>query len=199
MEEKDLQQLFDAKRTTEANRRRQEELHRMMEASATPKRRLWPVWTASIAASIALILITMPLLFRQPDNTPLLIAQTDTIPLQPTHDTDTSIYVPTKPTAVHAAVSRRASTQPAIEQLAMAAPLVEPMEEPAPAVEEEPFVPTEEPVNNSPRIHRRTSTRMVNSKNVVTVNTEIHIPQDFLASLFGSETNAPVSVKTIEF
>ena len=47
MEDKELQELFAAKRTAEANRRRQEELRRLLEASAAPKtRRLWPVWAS---------------------------------------------------------------------------------------------------------------------------------------------------------
>ena len=36
MENKDLQELFAAKRTTEANRRRQAELRRKLEATAAP-------------------------------------------------------------------------------------------------------------------------------------------------------------------
>lgn len=76
MEDKELQELFAAKRTSEANRRRQEELRRMMEASAAKKsRRLWPVWFG--AAAILLLLIALPTLFRQPESTPLLVAQAD--------------------------------------------------------------------------------------------------------------------------
>ncbi len=76
MENKELKALFDAKRTVEANRRRQEELRRMMAASAAPKsRRLWPVWALSAAASIALLLITLPLLFHSETAEPLLVAE----------------------------------------------------------------------------------------------------------------------------
>lgn len=51
MEDKELQELFAAKRTSEANRRRQEALRRMMEASTVKKsRRLWPVWFGAVAA-----------------------------------------------------------------------------------------------------------------------------------------------------
>ena len=62
MENKELQELFAAKRTTEANRRRQEELRRKLEASAAPaapakSRRLWPVWAGAAAASIALLIV----------------------------------------------------------------------------------------------------------------------------------------------
>lgn len=82
MEDKELQELFDAKRTTEANRRRQEELRQLIEARATteamPKvRPLWPVWTGAAAAVVALLLITLPALFSPKNATPTLVAETE--------------------------------------------------------------------------------------------------------------------------
>ena len=82
MENKELQELFAAKRTTEANRRRQEELRRMMVVESGKRkvessRRLWPVWFGAAAAAVVLLLIALPTLFRQPESTPLLVAQAD--------------------------------------------------------------------------------------------------------------------------
>ena len=82
MEDKKLQELFAAKRTSEANRRRQEELRRMMEVESGKRkvessRRLWPVWFGAAAAAVVLLLIALPTLFRQPESTPLLVAQAD--------------------------------------------------------------------------------------------------------------------------
>ena len=80
MEDKELQELFAAKRTTEANRRRQEELRQLLGNQAAPKsRRLWPVWVGAAAASVLLLLIAIPPLFRQPESTPLLVAQADSL------------------------------------------------------------------------------------------------------------------------
>ena len=83
MENKELQELFAAKRTTEANRRRQAELRQQLEATAAPTaqgktRRLWPVWAAGIAASIALVLLTVPGLFHAESEQPsILMAQAE--------------------------------------------------------------------------------------------------------------------------
>ena len=82
MENKELQELFAAKRTTEANRRRQEELRRKLEASAAPaapakSRRLWPVWAGAAAASIALLIVTLPLLFTNSKTASMPIAKAD--------------------------------------------------------------------------------------------------------------------------
>lgn len=82
MEDKEMQELFAAKRTVEANRRRQEELRRMMEASATKKtRRLWPVWVGSAAAAVLLLLLATPVLFRQSETAPIQLAKNT----EPTH------------------------------------------------------------------------------------------------------------------
>lgn len=69
MDDKELQELFEAKRTVEANRRRQAELRKRIEelsaatAERTERRRtmpLWPVWTGAAAAAIALLLVMRP-------------------------------------------------------------------------------------------------------------------------------------------
>ncbi len=66
MEDKELQELFDAKRTVEANRRRQEALRQLIEARAAEEapakvRKLWPVWTGAAAAAVALLLVSIGL------------------------------------------------------------------------------------------------------------------------------------------
>ena len=81
MEDKELQKMFAAKRTVEANRRRQEELRNMLSATAAPKsRRLWPVWLGSAAACITLLLITLPVLLRSETAAPLLVATATELP-----------------------------------------------------------------------------------------------------------------------
>ncbi len=79
MEDKELQELFAAKRTTEANRRRQEELRRLIEAQEAPRtRRLWPVWSGAAAAAVALLLLARPLMQPTAEGTaPTLVAQTE--------------------------------------------------------------------------------------------------------------------------
>jgi hypothetical protein len=86
MEDKELQELFAAKRTVEANRRRQEELRRLLEASATPavapkSRRLWPLWLGAAAAAVLLLLLATPVLFRQSETAPIQLAKNT----EPTH------------------------------------------------------------------------------------------------------------------
>lgn len=82
MEDKELQELFDAKRTVEANRRRQEGLRQMLEAKGgaqAPRkvRPLWPVWAGAAAASIALLLLTLPALFDNQESAPSMVARTE--------------------------------------------------------------------------------------------------------------------------
>ena len=90
MEDKELQQLFDAKRTTEANRRRQEELAAMIAGKSKRTRPLWPVWVGAAAACIAVLLITMPALFRSETVAPVQVAQTEVpeITIQPETTTE---------------------------------------------------------------------------------------------------------------
>lgn len=198
MEDKELQALFDAKRTVEANRRRQEELRKLMAASAAPKsRRLWPVWALSAAACLALILITLPMLFRSESTEPVLVAEATEIPTIK-EEPDTSITSPTRIT------SKTSSTRkhiPLPEEVILLAEAEKPQSEPVIIMKPMP-VETEEPeetIDNGPRIHRRTSTRLANSDNIVTIQTEPSGFQNLLASVFGSETSTPVTLKTIEF
>lgn len=212
MENKELQELFAAKRTTEANRRRQAELRQQLEATAAPTaqgktRRLWPVWAAGIAASIALVLLTMPGLFRRAGEQPVLVAEAgeaieaiDTIEAIETIETIETIN--TKPAKTfHSTATVLAAAEEA--------PLPEPetketeaVDEPATATIEVPAIELadnatpEPPVSNAPRIHRRTSTSMVNSSNIETVQPMPSDFQNFLASAFGTETDTPFNLTT---
>lgn len=212
MENKELQELFAAKRTTEANRRRQAELRQQLEATAAPTaqgktRRLWPVWAAGIAASIALVLLTMPGLFRRAGEQPVLMAEAgeaieaiDTIEAIETIETIETIN-PKPAKTFHSTATALAATEEA--------PLPEPetkgteaVEEPetatieVPAIELADNATPEPPASNAPRIHRRTSTSMVNSSNIETIQPMPSDFQNFLASAFGTETDTPFNLTT---
>jgi len=212
MENKELQELFAAKRTTEANRRRQAELRQQLEATAAPTaqgktRRLWPVWAAGIAASIALVLLTMPGLFRRAGEQPVLMAEAgktieaiDTIEAIETIETIETIN-PKPAKTFHSTATALAAAEEA--------PLPEPetketetVEEPAtptievPAIELADNATPEPPASNAPRIHRRTSTSMVNSSNIETIQPMPSDFQNFLASAFGTETDTPFNLTT---
>lgn len=206
MEEKELQQMFEAKRTTEANRRRQAELARLIEAQGAPKsRRMWPVWAGAAAASVALLLVTLPLLMRSEATEPVLVAQAEvpTVDASPAHSPlqpPTSDLQP-QPSPVPAATPVRvAGRKPAT----VAKPTIETAEEAEVVVEDEatPIVietPTAEPAPAEapkPRIHRRTSTRMVS------VQTARHkeggAASQLLAGMLGAEESEPLSLKEFE-
>lgn len=207
MENKELQELFAAKRTTEANRRRQEELRQQLEAATAPaaparSRRLWPLWAGSIAASIALVLLTMPSLFRRADEQPVLMAEAGEI-IDTIETIETIETIKPKPAKTfHSTATVLAAAEEA--------PLPEPetkgteaVEEPAiatievPAIELADNATPEPPASNAPRIHRRTSTSMVNSSNIETVQPMPSDFQNFLASAFGTETDTPFNLTTI--
>lgn len=209
MENKELQELFAAKRTTEANRRRQEELRQQLEAAAAPaaparSRRLWPVWAAGIAASIALVLLTMPSLFRRAGEQPVLVAEAgEAIEIIDTIETIGTIET------INPKPAKTFHSTAAVLAAAEEAPLPEPEtkgteagEEPATATIEVPAIELadnatlEPPASNAPRIHRRTSTSMVNSSNIETIQPMPSDFQNFLASAFGTETDTPFNLTT---
>ncbi len=208
MENKELQELFAAKRTTEANRRRQAELRQQLEATAAPtaparSRRLWPVWAAGIAASIALVLLTMPSLFRRAGEQPVLMAEAgeaieaiDTIEAIETIETiETINSKPAKTFHSTATVLAAAEEAPLpdleTETEEPTTPTIE-----VPAIELADNATPEPPASNAPRIHRRTSTSMVNSSNIETVQPMPSDFQNFLASAFGTETDTPFNLTT---
>ena len=212
MEDKELQELFAAKRTVEANRHRQEELRKMLSATAAPKsRRLWPVWVLSAAASVALLLITMPLLFRNEAADPLLVAEA-TMPKseEPAHSSSSPKLGEGDHTKCGGGVCKKPIQHTPPSALRAATPsnlegeLADAVEEPALVAEAEEQQPDETPVaeaslptTDTPTIHRRTSTRLAQSGNIVTVETNDNL--NFLASLFSTETHTPFTLKTIEF
>lgn len=206
MENKELQELFAAKRTTEANRHRQAELRRQLESAAAPakSRRLWPVWAGSIAASIALVLLTMPSLFRRAGEQPVLMAEAgeaieaiDTIEAIETIETIETINPKPAKTYHSTATALAAAEEEALPDLETeteepTTPTIE-----VPAIELADNATLEPPASNAPRIHRRTSTSMVNSSNIETIQPMPSDFQNFLASAFGTETDTPFNLTTI--
>lgn len=164
MEDKELQELFDAKRTVEANRRRQAALRQLIEAraseSSTPApakvRRLWPVWTGAAAAAVALLLLTLPALFGTRESAPTLVAETEVPEVRVVEETSpTSLTSPTRKTRETRGAAPAARTEEKV--LPEAAPtLPEPIIEKAPVIEEV-VLPTET-ITPTPRVMRRQST-----------------------------------------
>lgn len=205
MENKELQELFAAKRTTEANRRRQTGLRQQLEAAAAPakSRRLWPVWAGSIAASIALVLLTMPSLFRRAGEQPVLMAEAgeaieaiDTIEAIETIETIETINPKPAKTYHSTATALAAAEEEALPGLETeteepTTPTIE-----VPAIELANNATPEPPASNAPRIHRRTSTSMVNSSNIETIQPMPSDFQNFLANAFGTETDTPFNLTT---
>lgn len=201
--------MFAAKRTVEANRRRQEELRNMLSATAAPKsRRLWPVWALSAAACLALLLITLPVLLRSETAAPLLVATATELPT-PAETDSTSITSKSSTTSITSITSTTKKARKAQATPTLLAS-VEPEEQPREETQEEPLLaqetlPTPSTVQEAvpeecPRIHRRTSTQMIcsncNINNVPSPSTTL---QDFLAATFGTEASTPFTLKTIEF
>ena len=213
MNDKELEQLFEAKRTSEANRRRQEELARMINAKAKRTRPLWPAWAGAVAAGIAVLLLTLPALFRTSNDTPMLASNT-TFPQRekPAHTISspklgegdrpqggggvcqtTNRHTP--PTTLRVATPSNLEGEPA-----------DAIEEPILIVEPEPME-TEEPkeiINIAPRVHRRNSTLLActDGCNIITVpensQTQSTDLQQLLAEAFGSRNNEPLTLKTFE-
>jgi hypothetical protein len=167
MEDKELQELFDAKRTVEANRRRQAALRQLIEARASESsapapakvRRLWPVWTGAAAAAVALLLLTLPALFKSEDALPPLVAETEVPEVRVVEETGLSSTTSPSSLTSPARKVREATpqAQPEEEVLPEATPsLPEPIIEEAPATEE--TVLPMETVAPSPRVMHRQST-----------------------------------------
>lgn len=179
MEDKELQELFAAKRTVEANRRRQEALRQLIETRAAkevtpaPRKvlRLWPVWACAAAAAIALLLIMLPALFNQEDPEPLLVAETEvpevalpqTVPVEE-GENDTPCASSYFRIARESRIARTANPSeaaPAAQTVAEDAPIIEPVIE-TPVLEkpimEEPVMEVLETVAPTPRVMRRQST-----------------------------------------
>lgn len=157
MENYELEQLFEAKRTTEANRRRQEELRRMLEKRN--RRPLWPVWTGAIAAGIAVVLITLPVLFRTESVTPLQVAETE-VPVVVKEPLEEIAPVFPKATGTH----RKAIVKKEVTNLTETIDTTRIISTIGPTETIENTSPAEYmPTKPAPCVHRRTSTRMVNA------------------------------------
>ena len=159
MEDKELQELFDAKRTTEANRRRQDELAAMIRHKARQTRPLWPVWITSAAAAIALLIVVMPSLFSGNKTVPIQVAQVDIPEASPSpmKKADATSQASAHPDGITKRPSAKASSEAADTMETLNATEDTKPERiidttPLPA-DTAPFVP-------APRIMRRTSTML---------------------------------------
>ena len=194
MEDKELQELFAAKRTVEANRRRQEQLAEMIGSRARKARPLWPVWATAIAAGIAVLLMTMPALFRSEEPVPLLLAQTEIMDNDDCSSSRTSISSTTSITrntrntrnARSTSTTQEQSTEPIVEN---PVPIEE---EPEPVVEPEP----EKPQQPQRRIHRRTSTKMVTSDRSAPAPRFDY--REVIADALCQEESQPITLHTIK-
>jgi len=175
MEDKELKELFEAKRTVEANRRRQEALRQLLEAKAAQEKKsrvlpLWPVWAGAAAAAVAVIMLMVPFLNHPAGNTTaVVVAQTEVPEIDmeteesvPQADTPQSTTIPATSTMTpQRQTQKMPATVPAAEE-ATEEPMDAPLEQVAPVTEES--VIPEEPLqkeiieSTAPRVLRRQST-----------------------------------------
>lgn len=137
MEDKELQQLFEAKRTAEDNRRRQEELAAMIGHKAKNTRPLWPIWAVAAAAAVFAAILLMRPLFSSNEEMPLL-AQADPATVIDAEPDTTIALQPQTPTPAR---SWRNQTKDATQEVAVVqfiAESTETLEKKLP--EEEPIV-----------------------------------------------------------
>lgn len=161
MEDNELQELFAAKRTAEANRRRQEELATMIASKNKRTRPLWPVWAGAAAASIAILIFALPALFRTESSMPVEIARTETpeIVLPETTTTEEATPIYTKPTAHKA----KNTTVISLPQEDVEPQVIEEEQQPMPTVKQ-PTQEEETPAAPVRRVMRRTSTLIACTK-----------------------------------
>ena len=219
MEDKELQELFAAKRTVEANRRRQEMLRQLIEARATEEaspaprkvRRLWPVWACAAAAAVALLLIMLPALFSQEDAAPLLVAETEVPDVR--ESVVTGISSPnSKPNLTNQARKARQTDQPsqpfqspAAQPIAEEEPVIEPvietpvtkepiMEKP---IKEEPVMEILETVAPTPHVMRRQSTLIACTEGcTVPEGTNEKSSRNVQINLFNNDNYADATIHT---
>lgn len=203
MNNKELEQLFEAKRTVETNRRRQEELAKALKAVAAPRsRRLWPLWTTSAAAGIALLLMTLPSLFGNHDTETVTVAQTE---LPPTITAKEVVPAPVPQSERTAARGREMAvatkTMETIEEIET----VEMAEttENTDSIQTIQSVPSVITVDTSarttaPRIHRRTSTRMVNTTGTDIRQNDRNALRQMMAEAVGNNSESTITLKKIE-
>lgn len=207
MEDKELQELFDAKRTIEANQRRQEQLAAMISAKASPKNhRLWPLWVTSAAAGIALLLMTIPSLFSRQETDTMIVAQAPDIELTE----ESEIDIPETVTQNHGTVNNTRITPntPSYQINPITPSTPDPtvpdteLSDATPASVEPPVhldQPSVEPAPTAPRIHRRSSTRLGSTNNTNTKRQERPELRQILADVLGSSDNdSQTTLKTFD-
>lgn len=207
MEDKELQELFDAKRTVEANQRRQEQMAAMIGAKASPKsHRLWPLWITSAAAGIALLLITIPSLFSRQETDTMIVAQAPDIELAEESEIDIAETV----TQNHGTVNNTRITPntPSYQINPIPPSTPDPtvpdteLSDVTPASVESPVhleQPSAEPAPTAPRIHRRSSTRLGSTNNTNTKRQERPELRQILADVLGSSDNdSQTTLKTFD-
>lgn len=199
MEDKELQELFAAKRTTEANRRRQEELRRLIEAQEAPRtRRLWPVWSGAAAAAVALLLLVRPLMQNPTESTaPTLVAQTE-VPAPSESPTPTEEPIsPINPIRPIGPISPISPISPIGPADTAPTPLPEPeagpvIEEPAAPVEAE-----QQTVAPERRVMRRQSTLLACTEGCkAPVGSDEAKPGNVQVNLFSNEQYADATIHT---
>ncbi|MBR2959295.1 MAG: hypothetical protein IKC19_06695 [Bacteroidales bacterium] len=161
MEDKELQELFEAKRTTEANRRRQEQLAAMIAAKNRRALPLWPVWAGAVAASVALLVVALPMATNPGGSNPVQVAciETADVPTPAPQNATDADKVP-----IPASAAPKKATSP------ISTPIPIPQETATPQTEERPTEPAvaepavdpkeEETIAPTPRVMRRTSTML---------------------------------------
>ena len=152
MEDKELQELFDAKRTVEANRRRQEALRQLIEARAAEEapakvRKLWPVWTGAAAAAVALLLLTLPALFKSEEAVPTLVAEAEVPEVRVVEETGLSST--TSPSSLTSPARKIREAGEAGEAMSQARPEAEVLPEATPTLTE-PVIEEESVIEEAP-------------------------------------------------
>lgn len=161
MEDKELQELFAAKRTAEANRKRQERLTAMIGAKDKHSRPLWPVWAGAVAASVALLVVALPMAKDHGEGNPVQVASIETanVPAQAPQNAQDADEA-----SIPASVALKKTTSP------IPAPTPIAQEDATPQADERPTEPMvaelavdpkeEETIAPMPRVMRRTSTML---------------------------------------
>lgn len=161
MEDKELQELFAAKRTVEANRKRQERLSAMIGAKDKHSRPLWPVWAGAVAASVALLVVALPMAKDHGEGNPVQVAsiETSNVPAQASQNAQDAVKA-----SIPASVAPKKTTSP------IPAPTPIAQEDATPQTDERPTEPMvaepavdpkeEETLAPMPRVMRRTSTML---------------------------------------
>ena len=197
LDDKELQELFAAKRTVEANRRRQETLRRMIEAQAAPKsRRLWPVWTGAAAACIAVLLITLPALFGSESEKPTVVAEAE-VPEVVIWPKTTTEKIPAPSTKQKA--TRKAATIKTIEEIEV----IETIDstEPIKSIEPIPSIETIQPTHAAPapRVMRRTSTLIACTEGcTVPEGTSVRTDRNIEVTFFANNSNTDNLIYSFE-